>query len=432
MARTISYWPPGRREGASRGGAVRRRHVLYVPGYDHEARSRSRSLFVRELIRYGRRFGLTERAVGKVEDLPDVPAVRWTVRAAKDDWATDTVYDVLRWDDLVEADFRKSVALRILARLIGAVDALVTSLAYRLYRLNWVFAAVGTYPLAMILLLGLGAALVGTLAAWLVALLGAPRPVSWLLGLVATVGLVLFARPHFGRWYVWHLLYDWLFNWEHGNGRRPDYVARVDRFAAHLIHVARTTEADEVLIVGHSSGAGMAVETAARALEKMPELGRSGPEIAVLTLGTSLPAAALNSRARAIHANLARVMTAPDLLWVEYQAPQDWLNAAGFNPVRALPLGLAEKACCNPVIRSPRFAEITSEQTYRTMLKSPFRMHFQFMMANDKPGEFDFIMIVLGPMRLSERIANPDRAAALAGKPRSVTDAAADAVGSQV
>jgi hypothetical protein len=130
-----------------------------------------------------------------------------------------------------------------------------------------------------------------------------------------------------------------------------------------------------------------------------------------------MPAAAMNSRAQAIWRDLERLMTAPDVLWVEYQAPQDWLNAAGFNPVRMLPLAVAEEACTNPVIRSARFKEITSEATYAALLRSLFRLHFQFMMANDRPGEYDFVMTMLGPMRLSQRIADPEAAARLVGAP---------------
>ena len=132
-----------------------------------------------------------------------------------------------------------------------------------------------------------------------------------------------------------------------------------------------------------------------------------------MTIGTSLPVAALNRRAGAIHRSLARLMREPDVLWAEYQAPQDWLNAAGFNPLRSLPLGLPEAECRNPVIRSARFAEITSEQTYRSMLRSPFRMHFQFMMANDLPGEYDFVAMTVGPVGLAERLRDPEAAAHL-------------------
>lgn len=415
MRNQVSYTPPGRTEPANGDEPVRRRHVLYVPGYDPEARTRSRSLFVRELIRYGRRFGLTDRSVTPVEALPDVPGLRWHVRAARDGWATDTTYDVLRWDDIVERDFRRPMPICLAWLALSIAHALATGLTMRLFRMNWIFACVTIYPAVMVLALALTAAGLGYAVAH-VAALWAAWPFAVVAGLAAAGGIVALARPLYARWYVWHLLHDWLFNWEHGSGRRPDYDARVERFAAHLREVATTSDADEIVLVGHSSGAGMAMETLARALETDPGLGRSGPAIVLLTIGTSLPVAAMNARAHPLRRRLARVMQAARILWVEYQAPQDWLNAAGFNPVRMLPLGLAERECANPVIRSARFAEITSEQTYRLMLRSPFRMHFQFMMANDRAGEYDFYMMVLGPISLAARIRDPDEAARLVAR----------------
>ncbi len=415
MRHQISYMPPGRTVLAARDEPVRRRHVLYVPGYDPEARSRSRSLFVRELIRYGRRFGLAERSVTPVEQLPDVPGLRWHVRTARDGWVTDTTYDVLRWDDIVERDFRRPMpaCLAWLALSIG--HALATGLTMRLFKLNWIFACVTIYPAIMVLVLGLAAAGLGYAVAR-VAVLWAAWPLAVVAGLAVAAGIVALARPLYARGYVWHLLRDWLFNWEHGCGRRPDYDARVEGFAGHLRDVVAGSDVDEVLVVGHSSGAGMAMETLARALETDPAFGRGGPAIVLLTIGTSLPVAALNVRAHGIRRHLARVLQAEQVLWVEYQAPQDWLNAAGFNPVRMFPQGPAERDCSNPVIRSARFAEITSEQTYRLMRRSPFRMHFQFMMANDRPGEYDFYMMVLGPVSLAARIRDPDEAARLVAR----------------
>lgn len=411
MRNQVFYTPPRWRADAASPAPVRRRHVLYVPGYDHEAKTRSRSLFVRELVRYGRRFGLKERTVSPVQDLPDIPALRWTVRARGGDWTTDTTYDVLRWDDIVQRDFDRPLPARLFWLLVGQIDCLFTGLTYRLFKTNWIFACVGLYPFVMVLLLGLVACGLGlAVAKLLVGFTGLPGMVGAAGGFLVAGGVVALVFPFFGRWYVWHLLHDWLFNWEHGNGRRVDYLARVERFAEHLADVVATSEADEILVIGHSSGAAMAVETVSRALEKDPEIGRRGPDLAVLTIGTSLPAAALNSRAAAIHRRLARVMVSPDVQWVEYQAPQDWLNAAGFNPIRMLPLGLAESDCTNPLIRSPRFREVASEAAYKLMLKSPFRMHFQFMMANDRPGEYDFLMMVLGPMRLSWRVRHPEEA----------------------
>lgn len=407
MAKTLSYTPPGRAAGPQ-AGPVRRRHVLYVPGYDPEAESRSRMLFVREFLRHAKRFGLAERAVAPVERVADLPGTRWQVRAAGADWATDTTFEVLRWDDIVQRDFARPVATRVALLLVGFLDSLVSGVMIRFFRLNWKFGGVILYPFLMICLLGVvGLGLGLGVARLLGALVNLP---GWAgLAVVLALAAATFAAvsPLFERWFVWHLLHDWVFNWQHGNGKRADYEARVDRFAAHLARVARTSDSDEILVVGHSSGSVMAVEIVARALERDPELGARRPAVALLTIGSCLPLVALNPRARRCRDGIARILTSAAVLWVEYQAPQDWLNFSGFNPVRDLGLGVPEADCANPVIRSARFRETMDPATYRAILYRPFRMHFQFLMANARPGEYDYPMIVAGPLPLSERVRRP-------------------------
>ena len=57
----------------------------------------------------------------------------------------------------------------------------------------------------------------------------------------------------------------------------------------HLGEVARSSDAQEIVLVGHSSGSFLGTEILARALERDPDLGRHGPRIVLLTLGGNYP-----------------------------------------------------------------------------------------------------------------------------------------------
>lgn len=409
MPKSLSYTPPDRSLDGPRGPRVERRHVVYVPGYDPEAETRYRMLLVRELIRYAKRFGFAERAISPVEKVDSPWGLRWNLNVAREDWRTTTTFEVLRWDDIVHRDFARPLPLAIVTLFGALLYVIATGMMVRFWRLNWKFGGVTVYPPLMVLLslvLGLG-------VGWgLVALAGLAVPIPPVVGWIATVaiafGVFRLTYPLGQRWFVWHLMHDWVFNWQHGTGLRPDYEARVDSFAARVVEIVRAAEADEVLVVGHSSGAVMAVEVMARALQREPELGRAGPAVSLLTMGSCLPLVAVNPRAKRCREDIARIIGAPDVLWVEYQAPQDWLNFAGFNPVTDLGLRLEPAACYNPVIRSPKFREILSPKTYQSILFKPFRMHFQFLMANDNPGEFDYIMMVVGPVSLADRVLGSD------------------------
>jgi hypothetical protein len=61
-----------------------------------------------------------------------------------------------------------------------------------------------------------------------------------------------------------------------------------------------------------------------------------------------------------------------------------------------------------------RFRDIVRPDHYESFRWQFFRVHFQFVMANEQPNAYDFFMIVCGPVPLSERMAVPDAALAVA------------------
>ena len=82
---------------------------------------------------------------------------------------------------------------------------------------------------------------------------------------------------------------------------------------ATLVAAARAHEADEILIVGHSAGGGIAPVIVARAYETDPELGRHGPNIILLTLGSLLPAFALDREAQWLRGIIRQLSEAREL-----------------------------------------------------------------------------------------------------------------------
>ena len=67
-----------------------------------------------------------------------------------------------------------------------------------------------------------------------------------------------------------YLLSDTIWTWEFSHRQRPEWDERIDRFAQHLAKVARSSDAEEIVIVGHSSGSFLGVEILARALKLDP------------------------------------------------------------------------------------------------------------------------------------------------------------------
>jgi pimeloyl-ACP methyl ester carboxylesterase len=389
---------------------VKKRLVFYCHGYDPEADTRYRRLFVTAFSQLSRRFGV-ERTIGSIIHDSEVPAVRWTVTAGTRAWRTQTTYEILRWDDLVKADFNRGWLARIPLLAAAMAEALRGAVVQRLFRVNWQFALFVVYPWAALLAVLGGGFLLGWAGAALLAMaLPLGGPVRLVLAAAVAIWVLHAAGPRIRKAFVYHLLDGWIFSWQQASGRRPEIDARVERFARHVIAAVRHSEADEVLIVGHSTGTTIAVELAARALALDPEFGRGGPPVALLTIGSCLPIIGFVRTADRLRRDIAALVTTPRLLWVEYQAPQDALNAFGFEPVRDLKLDLGDGRRLNPEIRSARFKETLLPATYRKVRWNFFRVHFHFLMANEVAGEYDYLMIACGPVALRDRIEDPQAA----------------------
>ena len=354
-----------------------------------------------------RRFKV-ERKIGPVTHDDTIPADRWTINARTEGWHTETIYEVLRWDDLVRRDFSRSWIERISLLLGALVEALRGAVVLRLFRLNWRFAIFVIYPWAALFAAISGAFLLAY-GASVLADLALPLPAMARGGITVVIAFATlhFLSPRLRKAHVYHLLDGWIFSWQQAAGRHADFDARLDRFSRHVVEAVRETEADEVLIVGHSTGSTIAVELAARALALDPDFGRTGPAVGLLTIGSCLPIVSFVRTASLLRQSIARLVTTPSLLWVEYQAPQDALNGFGFDPVRDLKLELGTRRRFNPKIRSTRFKETLLPSTYRKIRWNFFRIHFHFLMANEVPGEYDYLMITCGPVTLADRIEDP-------------------------
>ncbi len=409
MRSILAFTPPDLQE--AREGVVRRRLVFFVAGYDPEARVRYRMLFVRELLLAARRFGLPARKVSRLSRSEDGLAQSWDVAACPETGGAAVTYETLHWEDIVARDGRRPPGLDVVLIVAGTLHALVSGLIWRFYRMNPLYGNVIVYPFAMVLALGLAATLVTVLADLALGALGLPRWAALPLALGAGLGWIPLLRARLDRMFFWLLLRSWVFHWQHGNGWRKDYEARVEAFTAHvaarIAAVSAAEPPDEILIVGHSTGGLTAAEITVRLLERMPGLGAAGPALSLATLGSALPLVATRRAAWRVRAEVARLVSERRLVWCDFQAPQDWMNFPGFNPSRDLDLPLEGRPVANPIVRSAQFKQLLAPETYAKVRNRPFRMHFQFLMANERAGEYDFFRMVLGPQYLRERAMRP-------------------------
>jgi hypothetical protein len=151
----------------------------------------------------------------------------------------------------------------------------------------------------------------------------------------------------------------------------------------------------------------------ARALKIDPELGRRRSRVILLTLGGNYPIVGFHKVSQQFREHLRQLALEPSIDWIDCQARKDVMNFYQFDPIEAhgIKLGAARR---NPTIVPVRFRDLVRPDHYKKFRWQFFRMHFQFVMANEQPNAYDFFMIVCGPVPLTERMAMPSAALTIA------------------
>lgn len=392
---------------------VQHRHIIYVQGYDPRGLAQYYRMFRTELRKFGRLYQLTA-TISRPQAAPDGETASWTIETKAGDWQTRTSYDFLRWEDLIQRDLAAPIwrtvfhAMWIYWRLVfGGTLA-------RFWQAHWRFATFISYPHFLLFIEALFSFGIAYAFGRGLEALGIPNLFSIAAAaavFVAALGSILKYTENLT--YVLYLLSDTIWTWEFSHRQRPEWDARIDRFAQYLADVARTSDAEEIVVVGHSSGSFLGAEILARALKLDPNLGRHGPRVVLLTIGGNFPIVGFHAASQDFRDHLRELAIEPSIDWIDGQSRKDVMNFYPFDPIagHGIDVGAARR---NPTIVPVRFREIIKPEHYNLFRWKFFRVHFQFVMANERPHAYDFFMIVCGPIPLSERMACPEAALAIA------------------
>ena len=159
-------------------------------------------------------------------------------------------------------------------------------------------------------------------------------------------------------------------------------------------------DADEVLIVGHSSGAHLGVSILADMIRagRVPE---GGPVLSFLSLGQVVPMMSFLPEAQRLRADLQFLSTRDEITWIDVTAPGDGCTFALCDPVSVS--GVATVGKRWPLVLSAAFSQTLSPARWKALRRRFFRLHFQYLCAFDQPGDYDYFQITAGPRTLAER-----------------------------
>lgn len=381
-------------------GAIRRRRTIYVEGYDPVGAKGYFSLFRRTCDRFQHLWPvpITLRPL----EIDSENFAHWSIEVAGDNWQSTTRYDFLRLERFIRSDMARPTPWHLLHGLHWFVGDVLSGAQYRIFRAGWRF---GVHLLSFQLLL------LAWLAIAAVAGFAVDRAVAWYLGWpalpAATVSIVagllalVALRPVADRLRIIQIISCWgtLRKFARGQPTWLDYA--IDAGARHVLAAAKADDVDELAIVGHSAGGVTATAIMARALELDPDLGRRGPPVVLLTLGSVMPAAALHPDAFRMRSIVERLACAPNLIWVDCQSRKDIMCFANFDPVEGIGVHVGTRRC-NPLLWRISFRDMIAPEDYNRFRWNYFRVHYQYIMAGDRPAPYDYVLLVGGPMPIAE------------------------------
>jgi len=391
---------------------VQLRHIIYVQGYDPRGLAQYYRMFRTELRKFARLYELSA-TLGRPQSSCNDEIASWTIESKTADWHTRTAYDFLRFEDFIQHDLASPIWRTVVQAVWIYWRMVLGGTIAQFWRANWRFATFITYPHLMLLCEALCAAGFAFVFEKGLAAIGIPD----LLGIPAATALcfaLLGAALKYSenQTYLLYLLCDTIWTWEFSHRQRGEWDERIDRFARYLCDVARSSDAEEIVVVGHSSGSFLGTEILARALKLDPALGRHGPRIMLLTLGGNYPIVGFHQVSQDFRDHLRQLAIEPSIDWIDCQARKDVMSFFRLDPIASHGID-AGPLRHNPTIVPVRFREIILPEHYNLFRWQFFRIHFQFVMANERPHAYDFFMIVCGPIPLRERMAVPEAALAI-------------------
>ncbi|MGJ8545473.1 MAG: hypothetical protein ACSHWZ_08520 [Sulfitobacter sp.] len=381
---------------------VKTRRVFYIPGYDPIHPRRYRELYRKESAAQaaisGYKIALSANPAGR-------DTYGWQVRGDMDGAVVNAEIEVLVWSDIVRQSMSGSIPETYLHLAKTAWVYIRTGALWRLMRLRKGPVIAALYPVAMLLLqllIGLVAAASTTLAGR--ALL--PAPWGLLLGLLLGAALCVLILRWFkakdGKFYAYYLMHDYSYGARTQGANRPELETRMDQFRAAIAQ-ALASDVDEVLVVGHSSGAHLGVSVLAD-LIRAGQVPPSGPALGFLSLGQVVPMVSFLPRAWRLRADLAFLSTRTELTWVDVTAPGDGCAFALCDPVSVSGVAPSDKRW--PLVISAAFTQTLSAERWKELRWRFFRLHFQYLCAFDRVKDYDYFRITAGALTLAKRYEN--------------------------
>jgi hypothetical protein len=350
-----------------------RRRVHFISGFDPRGPVHYHRLYREEAEKQSRLNG-SKLSVGPRKRLAS-GAHQWIIEGEWTGSQTVTDYRFMAWDDVIRSHWVQSRPLSYACYLRDISHYVFCGAFAKLAR-------TGRGPLYASLL-PLAISVGPLLVAGLIALTGGVMP-----GLVALV-LAALATWELSRRInlVWLTnIYAFCCAW--GRKPLPDLEARMDAMAAQIADAEGAEPCDEILLIGHSVGALLAVSVMARLLEK-------GTRVELVTIGACAPMLGLMPAAAPFRENMQCLAESPGLRWRDYASLSDILSFGRVDPLAVC--GINRLHPEEQTRELVKIVHMFSPENYARLRRDKLRLHFQYLMAADIGTDYDYFRMTAGP-----------------------------------
>jgi hypothetical protein len=383
--------------------AVKKRLVINFTGYEGLHPDAVRGRYLNSSADFSNLWHAKTHAGPMVPEGQNIASMR--IKTSGANWQTETEFCQYGAADIFDAYAARNVATRFATGLMAFLDILLTGTFWRYLRTSWRFCIFLMWPFALacfITLVTIGVGLFPLFAGY------SALHLLWTIPLALTIGRLLIHWPG-EKVFFSYLLDDWAAASDRIHRRNPSLLQRRRAFADHLADKLRKSDADEVVIIGHSLGSVPAVEAIADVWRSDPELLKRKP-VSLLAAGSCLLMIAFHPRASELREDVRVVLQDTPLLWAEFQTIADIVHFYKSDPAAALGI----KPRREPIIRRIRFKHIHSAKRYARAKKNFFKMHLLFLKGAQIRNPYDIGMFVQGPFAFRDLMTTyRDRAAPL-------------------
>lgn len=381
---------------------VSKRHVFYLSGFDPRGASFYHRLYQEESQKQVNLLNAEIKVGTRMHN--EACCNHWTVdavwknlQAGKQIVHTD--YFFLIWDDVVRQHWERSLP-KLIWKSIPSYIGYMRSGAFKTISQHYrgpFFSAL--YPFLFLIILLMLSVMLGVVSSMMSSAILQPI-LAFLIGISVFIAFFAAGIRLANKLGVFWLLRTYLFVYELGLHDSSIILRRISHFIEVIKAKQKNDPADEILVIGHSVGSIIAVHLLAMLKERYPYLTS---KIKLVTLGQCVPLQSSMLQAKLLNQHLSLLQNQPAVHWSDFVARADSL--AFLTPHQSL-----VPSSNLPIVKIVRFFNLFHSKTYAMIKRNKLRLHFQYLMASEIIGDYDYFTLTAGTLPLSMNNEGPDHA----------------------